>query len=155
MKKFSFRLETPLKLKIQEEDRQKTVVAACQAEYQQNLFRLEKFKQSLAELQVKLREASELKRSLDQGRPLDINRLSIMQGYIPVLLNKINYQQEQVALALATLEEVRQGLIKIMKDRKILDKLQEKAMIQYYLEVNQEEQKNLDELATVSYLRNR
>lgn len=154
MKKFSFRLETPLKLKLQEEDRQKTVVAACQEEYQQSLFRLEEFKESLAELQIKLRAASELKGSLNQSRPLDINQLTIMQGYIPVLLNKINYQQEQVALALTRLEEVRQRLIKIMKDRKVLDKLQEKALIQYYLEVNQEEQKYLDELATVSYLRN-
>ena len=155
MKKFAFRLATPLKLKLQEEDRQKIVVAACQEEYQQNLVRLEELKQSLAELQVKLREASELKGSLDQTRPLDLNQLAIMQGYIPVLLNKIDCQQEQVALALTRLEEVRQRLIQIMKDRKILDKLQEKALIQYHLELNREEQKNLDELAAVSYLRNR
>lgn len=154
MKKFSFRLETPLRLKLQEEDRQKTIVAACQEEYQRNLLLLEQFKETLAQLQDKLRAASGLKGSQAQSRPLDINQLTIMQDYIPVLLNKINYQQEQVALALTRLDEERQRLIKIMKDRKVLDKLHEKALIRYNLEVNQEEQKNLDELATVSYLRN-
>lgn len=154
MRRFSFRLETPLKLKLQEEERQKSAVAACQEAYQQNLVRLEELKQSLVELQAKLREAAALKGSLDQIKPLDLNQLSIMQGYIPVLLNKINLQQEQVALALSNLEEVRKGLIKIMKDRKILEKLREKALVQYQLELNREEQKNLDELATVNYLRN-
>lgn len=150
MRKFAFRLATPLKLKGMEEDRQKTVVAARVKECDANLAKLNLLKDSMKQLQEKLG----LELAGRPGIPLDLHKLSLFQGYIPVLTEKIRAQQAKLDESRERLNLARQDLTKIMRDRKILEKLKDKALAEYNREATREEQKTLDDLANAGYFRN-
>lgn len=78
---------------------------------------------------------------------IDVSRLMIDYNYLQYLKELLIKRQEVVFLRRRELEEARLRLFEAMKERKILDKLQEKKLQQYEYEKNRLEQALLDELA--------
>ena len=82
-----------------------------------------------------------------------IYELKNLCQYIYLLKEKKIVQKKRVEETQMEMEIKRQQLISAQKDRKIIEKHKEKALEQYNTELNQEEQKIIDELALYSYFR--
>lgn len=59
-----------------------------------------------------------------------------------------NHQQEAVKKAAQTVDTIRDRVVTLMQERKVLEKLREKEWEQYRVETIQEEQRQVDELVT-------
>ena len=78
-----------------------------------------------------------------------MNNLIKFKNYISLLTTKIMQQKENINLAAYNVDKVREELIKIVKEREILDKLKEKKYEAYLQEQLKAEQRLNDEI--ISY----
>lgn len=140
MAKFSFKLQTLLKVKSQQEDNQKNELGKA-------IRRLEEENAMLRRLEFeKNRYIFEFNES---SRKTTVDKLIKFNNYISHLTTKIILQKENINIAASIVDKVREELIKIVKEREILDKLKEKKYEAYLLEENRAEQKLNDQI--VSY----
>ena len=140
MAKFNFRLQTLLNLKSQQEDNLKNELAKATR-------KLEKEKailRSLEDEEVKLiREFNE------KSKKSTVEKLIKFNQYLSFLNSKIKQQKENVNCAARNVDKVRDELIRIVKERKILDNLKDRKHEQFMLEQKKEDQRLNDEI--VSY----
>ncbi|MFZ5980714.1 MAG: flagellar export protein FliJ [Candidatus Zixiibacteriota bacterium] len=147
MKKFKFRLETLLKVKVQtEKEKQREHALTLQKVYDQKdrLNQIDRNRQenmnrqrerligsmSLAEMLIYSRYFMKLKRDTVSGREL-------LRGL----------EKEE--------DKKRKALVKASKERKIYDKLKEKQQEKYNAEIELQEKKELDEIATNIFRQNK
>ena len=93
---------------------------------------------------------------LEEGRRLRSSRLHIMdlkdnRNAMLIMDEKIEDQREQVKFAEKHVEEARNRLQEVMKERKIHEKLREKAFVEFVREENAAEHKAVDELTSYTY----
>ena len=93
---------------------------------------------------------------LEEGRRLRSSRLHIMdlkdkRNAMLVMDEKIEDQREQVKFAEKHVEEARNRLQEVMKERKMHEKLREKAFVEFVREENAAEHKAVDELTSYTY----
>lgn len=140
MKKFTFKLEALLKIRKRNEEQAQTKLTQERSklkDLQMELFDLENFKADAEE---------EFERKRQSGRVfiddflLYNDYLNEMQKRIEVQIQKIINQENAVKLALKELEEA-------MKKRKAVEKLKEKRLEQYHIEMIAQEQIFLDEIS--------
>ncbi len=93
---------------------------------------------------------------LEDGRRLRSSRLHIMdlkdnRNAMLIMDEKIEDQREQVKFAEKHVEEARNRLQEVMKERKMHEKLREKAFVEFVREENAAEHKAVDELTSYTY----
>lgn len=144
--KFRYRLEKILELKRKKEDDEKERLAKLLAEE-------DKERQLKAQLEAQLASVrAELKERQRNGT-LDINGLRFFPQHIKHLENLILNQELRLKeLAIRILEQ-RQNLMRAAQERKTYEKHKETSQETWQAELDAEEAKMIDELATLKYAR--
>ena len=143
MSKFVYRMQNILNLKYKLEDQAKMEFAAARrrlTEEEEKLELLYRRKDGYEEEGRRLRE--------DALAVMDIleNRNAILQ-----MEDFIELQKLEVAKAEEALETERQKLQEVMQERKVQEKLREKAFEAFMKEENAKESKEIDELVSYTY----
>lgn len=144
MKNFVFRLQTALDVKNREEDRLKEKLYKAKQLFDQNLLVLNDVRNRLTDVMNRIR-----------GNQLDriaIAEVRYCQEFIPILNGRIKEQEAVVEKCRREVEAVNLEIIEVMKGRKILEKIKARHYRAYMLEFRREEQKEIDEMATMGYL---
>ncbi|MZP30535.1 flagellar export protein FliJ [Heliobacterium undosum] len=146
MKPFRFKLQTALDLKLRQED-----VLKGELQCQQEIVRQKETE--LAAVREKMDEAVENIRPRP-GAPFNLEeRLLFNQYWLRLKAlearQESELQQEQTKLA-----EIRQKLLEMMRDRKVMERLKEKHLADYKKALLREEQKLLDEMALNRFIGN-
>ena len=143
MAKFIFSMQNILSMKEKIEEQEK-------AEYSQVMMRFNEEQDKLNELIERQSMAEvELKNTINEV--LDIREIREKEDFIEIIKM---YVKEQQLIVIACEEEVRQArerLNEAMKERKIYEKLREKAFEEFIQEENKREQKEIDELVSYRY----
>ena len=141
MSKFFFKLQPLLNVKQQMEDNLKNELGKA-------LRQLEKEKAVLAGIKEEKRRHI-LEFNEKAGKGISVKTLRDYNVYISHLNDKILLQKEKVKIASDNVDKIREELLKIIKEREILEKLKEKKFAEFLEEQLKEEQKINDEI--VSY----
>lgn len=139
MKKFKFRLQKILAVRLLKEKEQKLVVARVNDRLRAEtdlLFRLE---EEYTTLKIELKSK--------HNRRMSVNDLLAYNSYFAYLEAKIEIKKEIILELETRLKVEREKLQLLVKDRKVLDKLREKKYKQYWDSYLREEQSSLDEIA--------
>ncbi|MDT3699245.1 MAG: flagellar export protein FliJ [Thermincola sp.] len=145
MKQFIFKLQTSLDVKHKREELQEEALAEATKIFLENTNVLTSLRLRLLDLQETLRGK--------QSNLINISDLLNYQVYIPVLLERIRQQETVTEESRQAMEKARQKLVQIIQERKILENLRTKHYRAYVQECLWEEQKQIDEMATVNFLR--
>lgn len=143
MAKFIYRMQSLLNIQYQLETQAKMELGRAQMR--------------LAREEEKLQGLIDRKTAyLEEGRKLRSNRLHIMdlkdnRNAMLIMDEMIAEQRKQVALAEQNVEEARNRLQEVMKERKMHEKLREKAFVEFVREENAAEHKAVDELTSYTY----
>lgn len=143
MNKFGFRLESVLNLRTQLEDNAKNSLARSTIELQKQTACLQDLKCTSDE------SVCSLNAEADKG--IAVYRLKTYGNYLSFLKNKIANQKEIVNNAQNDVDIHREGLIKAMQERKIIEKLKDKKFQEYTKDQNREEQVLIDELNSFKF----
>ncbi|NLC68647.1 MAG: flagellar export protein FliJ [Clostridiaceae bacterium] len=143
MKKFKFKLETLLNIKIQEEDLKRIELAA----------EIERLNREIAKMDLLVREKNEkiddYKRLLNLS--ITASKIKEYNYYILKLNQKIEEQGLYIKIVEENVDKIRSELIEISRERKILEKLRAKKLDAYRKELAREEQKVIDEIVSYRY----
>lgn len=143
MAKFIYRMQSLLNIQYQLETQAKMELGRAQMR--------------LAREEEKLQGLIDRKAAyLEEGRRLRSSRLHIMdlkdnRNAMMIMDEMIAEQRKQVALAEQNVEEARNRLQEVMKERKMHEKLREKAFVEFVREENAAEHKAVDELTSYTY----
>ena len=143
MAKFVYRMQSLLNIQYQLETQAKRELGRAQMRLTQEEEKL----QGLIDRKTAYLEA---------GRRLRSSRLHIMdlkdnRNAMLIMDEKIEDQREQVKFAEKHVEEARNRLQEVMKERKMHEKLREKAFVEFVREENAAEHKAVDELTSYTY----
>lgn len=143
MAKFVYRMQSLLNIQYQLETQAKMELGRAQMR--------------LTQEEEKLQGLNDRKTAyLEEGRRLRSSRLHIMdlkdnRNAMLIMDEKIEDQREQVKFAEKHVEEARNRLQEVMKERKMHEKLREKAFVEFVREENAAEHKAVDELTSYTY----
>lgn len=143
MAKFRYRMQSILNIKYQLETQAKMELGKAQM--------------ALNEEQEKLRRLIERKAAyLEEGRrmrkeALRVNDLRDNRNAMLIMDELIVAQRTEVAKAAEVVELARQKLTEVMQERKMHEKLKEKALLQFLDEEKAAEAKIVDELTSYTY----
>lgn len=143
MAKFVYRMQSLLNIQYQLETQAKMELGRAQMRLTQE----EEMLQGLIDRKTAY---------LEEGRRLRSSRLHIMdlkdnRNAMLIMDEKIEDQREQVKFAEKHVEEARNRLQEVMKERKMHEKLREKAFVEFVREENAAEHKAVDELTSYTY----
>lgn len=145
MKKFEFKLETVLKMRIRHEEQcQKDLQTAqkLQADaYRQVQIRQKQIEDAIFGCQQNLVEK------------LDLFTITNYQDYLQWLTKMLNFDNQQLNECIRRVAFARDRLIEASKEKKIVEKLKEQAFHQYQAEALHTEIQFLDELGTNRFVR--
>ncbi len=145
MKPFHFRLQTKLDISCREEQQAREGLQISIVHRDQVQNELDKIL-----LQTQEVEAG-IKAMMQSG--FDMQQFLIRKDYLPVLRTLRLSKEEELIKAESMVVEARNLLLEKMKESKTLNKLRDKEWAKYLQELNQEEQKTIDELAINSHFR--
>ena len=143
MRRFKFRLQTSLNVALKKEDIQRQQLSRCQAAYQEALEILQQQQTQYASLMSELR-------GIQRDR-LQVETIQLYQGFMEMLNRMIGDQDKIVDELHQRLEQCRTILQRLMRNRKVLEKLKERYWREYQHQVLSEEQKVNDELALIRF----
>jgi flagellar export protein FliJ len=144
LKKFVFRLATVLNMT-------ETQKAEASALYALQLRKLREAEAELARLREEKRQIETALKDFSSHPSFPLDKHALYVAYLPVLKEKITAQEAVVKERSREAEIARQLLAKIAQEVKTLEKLQEKELEAYMIELLHEEQKQLDDTAGVSF----
>ena len=143
MPKFRYRMQSILDIKIKLEEQARNEFAQAQAA----LLEQEEIKQRLlAQKAAYEEEAKRLRSDI-----LSVRELKENKNAIEAMKDKIRLQDIEVIKATNFLESKREALSKVMQERKMHEKLREKALEEYFEEEKAFETKSIDEITSYSY----
>ena len=143
MPKFRYRMQSILDIKIKLEEQARNEFAQAQAalmEQEEKKQRLEAQKAAYEE------EGKRLRSDMLSVRELRENKIAI-----EAMKDKIRLQDIEIIKATNFLESKREALSKVMQERKMHEKLREKALEEYFEEEKASETKSIDEITSYSY----
>jgi len=143
MAKFRYRMQSVLNIKYQLETQAKMEVGRAQIRFngeQDKLQRLIDRKAAYLEEGRRLRE-----------KALRVNELRDNRNAMLIMDELITAQRFEVRKAEEALERAREKLTEIMQERKMHEKLKEKALLQFLEEEKAAEAKVVDELTSYTY----
>jgi len=141
-KKFSYDLETVLKVRGIREKKEQEKFAEKKREYL-----TEKQKEEAIESEKKGKE-EELRGVFRKGPISNFEKVMRRRAHLEVLKDNLDEQVEKVIEASKLLEEQRARLVESMKDKKIMEKHKEKKLDEYKKLMQDLELKFMDEIAT-------
>lgn len=142
MKRHQFSMEKILDWRIKEEENARKSLLHAQSQMQQQ-------QQQLKHL---VNENTKLKH--EQMKLTEISTLRYNHHLKGLIDEKIVFQKNAIDKAQSEMNELQEALLQAHKDRKIMEKLKERESVQVLAQVKSEEQKELDEIATLQYKKN-
>lgn len=146
MGKFIYRLQNILDVKLKLESQAKTTFSLAAA-------KLAEEEQKLEALYRAHEKAQEVYRERSIG-VLDLMELKEAKDMVEYIKGQIAEQKKAVEYAKKMLEVARFQLNEAMKDRKIHEKLKEKAFEEFMHEENEAEKREIDQLVSFTYNNN-
>lgn len=143
MSKFVYRMQSILDLKIKLEEQAKMEFAAAR-------IRLDQEQERLETLLRRRQEYEEEGRRL-RGDSLNVLEIKENREAVKVLEEFEDRQRIQIQIAENELEEKRMALQEVVQERKVQEKLKEKAFETFVMEENAREGKEVDELVSYRY----
>lgn len=146
-KKFVFRLQTVLEVKIRAEDEEKRKLGELIAWQKQE-------EMILAQLVQKKQETRDLLKERQRtGEYLQVDELKRISYFLKKVDQDIEAQKAKLIEIARRIEAQREALLKAAQEKKTLEMLKEQHYTEYLNEIEEEERKLLDELATLKYAR--
>jgi flagellar FliJ protein len=146
MKKFTFRLETLLRLRRQAEDECREALAAAVEAARQALETVRQLKAEHEALEQAWAEA-------EQKAGMNVETFRDFEAYRAVLQRRLNTAKTKLAQAREHERNCRLRLQEAAKKRRILEKLRERHVQRHVAAVLKEEQDQLDEHGTTRFVR--
>ena len=143
LKKFQYSMQSILDIKEKLEEQERANYAQAQARLNAEYEKLEELKRRNEGYENRLRD--------NVGKRLDVLELKYGQDAIETMKLLIRQQTVQVTKAEQNVEAAMYRLKQAMQERKMHEKLREKAFAEYLIVMGAEERKEIDEL--VSYRR--
>lgn len=143
MAKFVYKMQNILELKVRLESQAKTEYAQKAAELNAEEEKMQRLILKGREYENRIREYSEFK--------IDIVNVRKYSEYFEIIKENIKEQALKITIAQRNLERARQKLNVTIQERKIQDKLKEKAFEEFKIELNEQEKKEIDELVSFKY----
>jgi len=143
---FKFRLDTVLDYRAFLEDRKKMELADKQRIYLEN----KKKGDLLRTRRIQYHEALRAETGKDD---VVVEKLSTYQNYIIIIENQILVQDERTREALDQMEKVRQEMVEARKQKEVMVRAKENAYKKYLYEEGLKDQKELDEVSAVKFVR--
>ena len=143
MAKFVYRMQNVLDIKMRLETQAKTNYAEKNAALQ-----LEEDK--MRKLLIRMREYETQAKENSIG-VVNISEIRRCSEAAKIIKEYVRQQAIQIRVAQKNLEKARDELSEAMKDRKIHEKLKEKAFDEFKLELNDQDKKEIDELVSFNY----
>lgn len=137
-KKFSFKLEALLKLKQSQEK-------ALKMELGKAMKKLEEEKEKLLSYEKEKSECEE-NINFESQKGMSIEKLREYNNYLSGISDAIAIQKENINFAQENVDRYREELIKVRKEGQMLEKLKEKKLSEYMIEMKKEEQLINDEI---------
>jgi flagellar FliJ protein len=138
---FKFRLETILNLKEQFEKNAKNELGIAIKKLEEEKLKLKKISD---EIEINMKDFKKACTGIIQRETI-----KELKSFIVYLNSVKERQEENVKKEQENVDKVRDKLVEIMKERKVLEKLKEKEFHKYLKEEERKEQQRIDEL--VSY----
>jgi flagellar FliJ protein len=145
MRRFKFNLNTALRVKQKiEQIREHQLIEARMV--------LEREKQELLALKEKKNDIKQvMERELQ--RPLKAAELMLYESIMNALNERVKNQESKVKCAIEKSKEITELYLAARRERQVMEKLKEKKYANYLIELNREEQKILDDIASLAYIR--
>ena len=143
MAKFVYRMQNILDIKNKLEIQAKNSYAVAR-------MRLNKEEEKLDPLFAQKKAYEDAYRQQLSGS-IDVRQINICKNAIELSKNMIKKQLVEVKVASLNLEAAQKRLGEIMKERKIQEKLREKAYEEFLQELNDQEKKEIDELVSFRF----
>lgn len=143
MAKFQFKLQAILNLKHQIEEQTKNLMGKA-------IQFLDAQKAAYRGIESE-REELIAKFGSQSAQGISIKDIRNINNYISALKEKMKKQNQRIVDAKEKVDEVRAELVKIMKEREILEKLREKKYQEHTKEEYKKEQMQADELTNYKY----
>ncbi len=144
MAKFIFKMQNILDIKMRLETQAKTEFAEASA-------RLNAEEQKLKELLTRKRFYEMEVVSMSEKGALNVVELKRHNNSIKAMQDLIEQQTVVLRIAEKNMDRARTKLNEAMQERKVYEKLREKAFEEFKLELNAEEKKEIDELVSFTY----
>lgn len=145
-KRYTFRLETLLRLRRQREDEQKRVVAA-------RLREIRTLQQRRQFLETEIARQTATMRDSLTATWMEVDQLKLGRHWVMRLRRGVLETDAQLTTQRAMLAQERTVLADARKDAKVLDRLKERQREAYLAEVNRREQAELDEMNVSRFAR--
>ena len=143
MAKFIYRMQNILDIKNKLEIQAKNSYAAARMKLSQE-------EQKLDKLFEQKKSYEEAYRQQLSGN-INVLQINICKNAIELSKNQIKKQLVEVKVASLNLEAAQKRLGEVMKERKIQEKLREKAYEEFLQELNDQEKKEIDELVSFRF----
>lgn len=147
MKKFKFNLQSVL-------DAREKNLENCQLALSKILHKLKLEEEQLQYLYDKLESTLKaLEKVLSAGSNIDLLIINSHQGYILKIKKDINNQHKLIADTEITVEECKKTVVEALKAKTMLEKLKEKALRQFKIELEKHDMAEIDEIATSRFIK--
>ena len=143
MAKFRYRMQSILNIKYQLENQAKMDLGRAQVRLMEEE---EKLQMLIDRKEAYLEEGRRMR-----SKTLHVSELRDNSNAVSVMDEMIDRQKEQVAKAEEDVEAARVRLQEVMQERKMHERLKEKALEQFRREENAAEFKSVDELTSYTY----
>ncbi len=145
MRRFQFKLQTVLDVKKKREEVLQAELAQLRELYQQQ-------QESLAHLEEKhLFYQAQLQNQREDQ--LEIKSILAHLEYLKFIAGQISQQEEELSRLTEALEGKRASLVEASQECQLLEGLKERERVGHLLEYRREEQRFLDEVAQLSFVR--
>lgn len=144
MKGFKFRLQTVLEAKEQK-------FKDSQLEYAKVQSRLYREKQALETMYNEHSKTNEGLEQIIKSGLMDYTLIACHQNYLLKLKGDIQYQHNLIGRIEMELAEKKRLMLEAMKEKKIMEKLRERALEEFKKNVDRQEFITIDEIATNRY----
>ena len=143
MARFNYKMQNILNIKLKLEEQEKMNFAMAQARVDEEQMKLQQLMIRRASYEKQLKE-------LAQGE-IKIKEIHICKNAIESMKVAIRAQMIELSKAQKALEIARKRLNEVMMERKMHEKLKEKAFEQFKADINYEEGKIIDELVSSTF----
>lgn len=147
MKKFQFRLQVVLDIKEKLLEEKLLELSKVQRGLQEAVQK----QKTLESYQIEINEA--LMRVFQSGNDLDLIEVQRYKDFINKLIVDISNQKVVIQNITRVLEIKRKEVNEVLKEKKVLEKLKENQQRKYYMEFEQFERRELDDIASSRYAR--
>jgi len=143
MAKFVYRMQNILDIKLKLESQAKIAYSLAAAQYNEE-------HEKLQQLMIRRMRYEKALRDLMEG-PLDVKAIHNAKADVTMIKALVRKQTMETRKAEAVMNDAQRNLNDVMQERKIHEKLKEKAFENFKSEIAMQETKEIDELVSYTY----